>query len=101
MYIGFETSGGATYIISFKRSVIEGVVVDISRVKEAITMVNRLISSAASGEKVNSTHNVLNMGKQATLSYAEATNIDMMAAEATNEHPGWKWDAVKQEWVPE
>ena len=74
MYIGFETSGGATYMIAFKRSVIEGVAIDIARIEEAITLVNSLISSAASGKDVSSTQNVQSFGKQATpVSYTHLT----------------------------
>ena len=101
MYIGFETSGGATYMIAFKRSVIEGVAIDIARIEEAITLVNSLISSAASGKDVSSTQNVQSFGKQATLSYAETPAIEATPTQSTNEHPGWKWDEASQQWVPE
>ena len=101
MYIGFETSGGATYMIAFKRSVIEGVAIDIARIEEAITLVNSLISSAASGKDVVSTQNVQNFGKQATLSYAETPAIEATTPQSNNEHPGWKWDDASQQWVPE
>ena len=96
MYIGFETSGGAKYMIAFKRSVIEGVAVDIARIEVAITLVNSLISSASSGTNMTSTQNVQSFGKQATLSYAETP-----VTQTSSEHPGWKWDAEKQEWLPE
>tara|TARA_Y100001968_G_scaffold318323_1_gene348380 strand:- start:3270 stop:3971 length:702 start_codon:yes stop_codon:yes gene_type:complete len=101
MYIGFETSGGATYMIAFKRSVIEGVAIDIARIEEAITLVNSLISSAASGKNVSSTQNVQNFGKEATLSYAKTPVIEEVTTQSANEHPGWKWDDVSQQWVPE
>ena len=55
MYIGFETAGGETYTIFFKKSLIEGVPVDINRVEEAIQLVNDLIGSAASGSTVDRT----------------------------------------------
>ena len=101
MYIGFETSGGATYMIAFKRSVIEGVAIDIARIEEAITLVNSLISSAASGKNVTSTQNVQNFGKEATLSYSKTPVIEEVATPSANEHPGWKWDEASQQWIPE
>ena len=101
MYIGFETSGGAKYLIAFKRSVIEGGSVDIARIEEAITLVNSLISSASSGTTMTSTQNVQNFGKEATLSYAKTPVIEEVATPSANEHPGWKWDEASQQWIPE
>ncbi len=66
MYIGFETSGGATYGFAFKASLIEGVNVNIDRVSSTIDYVNSLISSATLGEAVIETAKVDVMGGRTT-----------------------------------
>jgi hypothetical protein len=49
VFISVETTGGATYAIAFKRSIIEGVAVDQERAKEVLALVQRniLMSAAA------------------------------------------------------
>ena len=71
LYIGFETSGGAEHYIVFKRSVIEGVSIDIDRIEEALMLVNGLISSAAlGGAAVVETASVQTVGRQDTITAA-------------------------------
>ncbi len=81
MFIGFETSGGATYVLGFKRSIIEGVSINIERVEHAISLVNGLISSAAlGGSAVVESWNVQDIGREGTViqSPTNAPSNDVM-----------------------
>lgn len=80
MYIGFETSGGATYGFAFKASLIEGVNVNIDRVSSTIDYVNSLISSATLGEAVIETAKVDVMGGRTTTVQAVPQSIAAPAA---------------------
>jgi len=80
MYIGFETSGGATYGFAFKASLIEGVNVNIDRVSSTIDYVNSLISSATLGEAVIETAKVDVMGGRTTTVQAVPQSVAAPAA---------------------
>ena len=79
MYIGFETAGGATHILTFKQAVIEGVTVNIQRVEEAIQLVNDLINQAASGKDLNRSLSMSNVGSSGTIRVAAAAPAPMAA----------------------
>ena len=80
MFIGFETSGGATYGFAFKASLIEGVNVNIDRVSSTIDYVNSLISSATLGEAVIETSKVDVMGGRTATVQAIPQSVAVPAA---------------------
>jgi hypothetical protein len=88
MYIGFETSGGAKHFMVFRRSILEGVPVDISRIEEAINLVNGLISSTGTGGRpVVETNKVQTFGRQATITSSQKTIPAVQAGGVTTQVP--------------
>ena len=76
LFLGFETSGGATYSITFKRGILNNVRVDIKQVENTIALVNGLIGSVALGgaeytefQKINS------IGNQVTIKNNPVRNM--------------------------
>tara|TARA_B110001452_G_scaffold223472_1_gene196718 strand:- start:1700 stop:2464 length:765 start_codon:yes stop_codon:yes gene_type:complete len=49
LFIGFETSGGAYYGMTFKRGILNNVSVDINQIEYTIAYINTLIGSASLG----------------------------------------------------
>lgn len=72
LYLGFETSGGATYALTFSRGVLNNVTVDINQVEYTISLVNNLLGSVAlGGGEYSETNSVRLHGNQATIVNAQ------------------------------
>jgi hypothetical protein len=74
--IGFETSGGAYYGMTFKRGILNNVSVDIEQIEYTIAFINSLIGSASLGGNFSESLNVSKVANQAIIkSYPAAVPL--------------------------
>ena len=68
LFIGFETSGGAYYGMTFKRGILNNVSVDIDQIEYTIALINGLIGSASlGGSTFSESLNVTKVANQAII----------------------------------
>lgn len=83
LYLGFETSGGAMYALTFSRGVLNNVTVDINQVEYTISLVNTLLGSVAlGGSEYSESTSVRLHGNQATIVNAQKPNQPSLNAMA-------------------
>jgi hypothetical protein len=67
LFIGFETSGGAYYGMTFKRGILNNVSVDIDQIEYTIAFINSLIGSASLGGNFSESQSVSKVANQAII----------------------------------
>jgi hypothetical protein len=76
LFIGFETSGGAYYGMTFKRGILNNVSVDIDQIEYTISFINSLIGSASLGGNFSESIKVSKVANQAIIkSYPTAVPL--------------------------
>ena len=72
LYMGYETSGGETYMLEFKKGVLGSMSVDIDKVNHALDLVNGVLHSSALGHNsVQVRKDPQIIGKDATLTVVQ------------------------------
>jgi hypothetical protein len=72
LYMGYETSGGETYMLEFKKGVLGSMSVDIDKVNHALDLVNGVLHSSALGHNsVQVRKDPQIIGKDATLAVVQ------------------------------
>jgi hypothetical protein len=67
LFIGFETSGGAYYGMTFKGGILNNVSVDIDQIEYTIAFINSLIGSASLGGVFSESRSVTKVANQAVI----------------------------------
>ena len=79
LYMGYETSGGETYMLEFKKGVLGSMSVDIDKVNHALDLVNGVLHSCALGHNsVQVRKDPQIIGKDATLTVVQEPITQVM-----------------------